>query len=148
MDMGCNKKLPYGAASLEHFLNASRVLLPYNRNVFMMTDDPKWLKAEIRKYYAARKQGPKGAGGQDTMHIFTPSIRPNHRGGTFNSSIDFWASVTIARQCQGKSTVSRRVANADFNYYEIEILWLELFFTISFSGGGALGVRSFCGYLQ
>ena len=140
MDMGCNKKLPYGAASLEHFLNASRVLLPYNRNVFMMTDDPKWLKAEIRKYYAARKQGPKGAGGQDTMHIFTPSIRPNHRGGTFNSSIDFWASVTIARQCQGKYYVVK----VDFNYYEIE----NFTFTITFSGGGALGVRSICGYLQ
>lgn len=45
--MGCNKRLPYGAASLEHFLNASRVLMPHNRNVFMMTDDPKWLKAEV-----------------------------------------------------------------------------------------------------
>lgn len=91
----CNKKVPFGAVSLDHYLNASRVLLPENRNVFMMTDDPKWLRGEIRKYYASRKQLAA-----DTMNIFTPNIRPNHRGGTFNSSVDFWASITMARQCQ------------------------------------------------
>ena len=80
---------------MDHFLNASRVLLPENRNVFMMTDDPKWLSREMQKYYASRKQHA-----DDTMHIFMPSIRPNHRGGTFNSSVDFWASITMARQCQ------------------------------------------------
>ena len=91
----CGKKVPFGALSLDHFLNASRVLLPENRNVFMMTDDPKWLSREMQKYYASRKQHA-----DDTMHIFMPSIRPNHRGGTFNSSVDFWASITMARQCQ------------------------------------------------
>ena len=102
MDMGCNKKVPFGAASLEHFLNASRVLMPENRNVFIMTDDPKWLKTEARKYYATRRHhGGSRTSLTDTMNIFTPTIRPNHRGGTFNSSIDFWASITMARQCQG-----------------------------------------------
>ena len=103
MNMGCNKKVPFGAASLEHFLNASRVLMPENRNVFMMTDDPKWLKSEVRKYYSTRRHHKSSSsvrGGQDTFNIFTPAIRPNHRGGTFNSSIDFWASITMARQCQ------------------------------------------------
>eukprot|EP00597_Dinobryon_sp_UTEXLB2267_P010756 CAMPEP_0170101536 /NCGR_PEP_ID=MMETSP0020_2-20130122/2312_1 /TAXON_ID=98059 /ORGANISM="Dinobryon sp., Strain UTEXLB2267" /LENGTH=286 /DNA_ID=CAMNT_0010324641 /DNA_START=650 /DNA_END=1508 /DNA_ORIENTATION=- len=95
-DMGCGAQLPYGAATLEHFLNASRVLMPHNRNVFMMTDDPKWLKAEVKKYYSLRRHQHH----HDTMHIFFPSVRPNHRGGTFNSSIDFWASIAIARQCQ------------------------------------------------
>jgi len=98
MDMGCNKKLPYGAASLEHFLNASRVLIPHNRNVFMMTDDPKWLRTEIKKYYSQRRAQHQHSA--DTMHIFTPPIRPNHRGGTYNSSVDFWASISMARQCQ------------------------------------------------
>jgi len=111
MNMGCNKKVPFGAVTLEHFLNASRVLLPHNRNVFMMTDDPKWLRSELKKYYSAspyrhRAQnsqliGANGGEEDDLMNVFTPAIRPNHRSGTFNSSIDFWASVTMARQCQG-----------------------------------------------
>ena len=68
--MGCGAQLPYGAASLEHFLNASRVLMPQNRNVFMLTDDSKWLKAEIKKYYALRRHQHQ----HDTMHIFTPNV--------------------------------------------------------------------------
>lgn len=51
MNMGCNKKMPFGAAKLDHYLNASKLLLPKNRNVFMMTDDPKWLEMEIAEYY-------------------------------------------------------------------------------------------------
>jgi hypothetical protein len=50
-DMGCGAQLPYGAATLEHFLNASLVLMPHNRNIFMMTDDPKWLKAEVCPFF-------------------------------------------------------------------------------------------------
>ena len=69
-DMGCGAQLPYGAATLEHFLNASRVLMPHNKNVFMLTDDPKWLKAEIKKYYALRRHQHQ----HDTMHIFTPNV--------------------------------------------------------------------------
>mmetsp|Transcript_22622 Transcript_22622/g.32522 ORF Transcript_22622/g.32522 Transcript_22622/m.32522 type:complete len:524 (+) Transcript_22622:96-1667(+) len=113
MNMGCNKRLPFGAVTLEHFLNASRVLLPHNRNVFMMTDDPKWLQNELKKYYAhspyrhintvsntATTTTTTTSNEDNLMNIFTPTIRPNHRSGTFNSSIDFWASVTMARQCR------------------------------------------------
>lgn len=100
MDMGCGSQLPYGAASLEHFLNASRVLFPTNRNVFILTDDPKWVRAETRKYYLAHRQHHHFS--RDTMKIFTLPARPNHRGGTYNSSIDFWASILLARQCQGQ----------------------------------------------
>ena len=69
----------------------------------MLTDDPKWLKAEIKKYYASNRKahGSHAARNSTIMNIFTPSIRPNHRGGTFNSSVDFWASIAVARQCQG-----------------------------------------------
>jgi hypothetical protein len=35
------------------------------------------------------------------MRIVTLPIRPNHRSGTFNSSVDFWASISISQQCQG-----------------------------------------------
>eukprot|EP01036_Dinobryon_divergens_P025313 gene25313-33844_t len=80
MNMGCNKPMPFGAATLDHYLNASRLLLSGNRNVFVMTDDPQWLQSEER------------------MNIFSLPIRPNHRSGTFNSSVDFWASINMARQ--------------------------------------------------
>eukprot|EP00597_Dinobryon_sp_UTEXLB2267_P019130 CAMPEP_0201114624 /NCGR_PEP_ID=MMETSP0812-20130820/78496_1 /ASSEMBLY_ACC=CAM_ASM_000668 /TAXON_ID=98059 /ORGANISM="Dinobryon sp., Strain UTEXLB2267" /LENGTH=361 /DNA_ID=CAMNT_0047378269 /DNA_START=149 /DNA_END=1234 /DNA_ORIENTATION=- len=106
-DMGCGAQLPYGAATLEHFLNASRVLMPHNRNVFMMTDDPKWLRAEVRKYHSKHKHQA------DAMHIFFPPIRPNHRGDSYNASIDLWSSITLARQCQA---VVGHLGSAAFNF--------------------------------
>jgi hypothetical protein len=96
--MGCSFKLPFGAASLEHFLNASKVLLPNNRNVFIMTDDPNWVKRERKKYYSSRRHLLD----KDTFKIFSPSvIKADHRGGSIGASAEFWGQITMAQQCQG-----------------------------------------------
>ena len=55
MNMGCNKPMPFGAATLDHYLNASRLILSGNRNVFVMTDDPQWLQSEMDEYYQKRR---------------------------------------------------------------------------------------------
>ena len=39
MNLGCRLKLPYGSATFDHFFNASLILDPSIKNIFVMTDD-------------------------------------------------------------------------------------------------------------
>ena len=75
-----------GAVTFDHYMNASKIVLPNNNNVFIMTDDPQWLKNEIEH----RKR--------NRMNIFSLPPRPELERGSYNASVDFWASITIARQ--------------------------------------------------
>jgi hypothetical protein len=58
------------------------------------------LPLQVRKYRLRNKHRA------DAMHIFFPPIRPNHRGDSYNASIDLWSSITLARQCQGQEDLS------------------------------------------
>lgn len=84
-----------GAVTFDHFINASKIVLPHNNNVFIMTDDPRWLKRELNKYNLRNEFNKNKS---EVMNIFSLPARPQHRSGSYNASVDFWASVTIARQ--------------------------------------------------
>jgi hypothetical protein len=72
---------------------------PGNRNIFIMTDDPKWLEQALLDFHEKN---------QDTAHkdfrFFTLASNrhqiPKH-SAQFESNIDLWASIEVARQCSG-----------------------------------------------
>jgi hypothetical protein len=95
-DFGCNTDLPYGMATLEHYLNASRALRPNVSDVFIMTDDMNWFH-EQRGKYTEQQRISEGRSWTPKMHLFP--LRPNHRVSSLQAAEDFWASVSIAEQC-------------------------------------------------
>ena len=71
--MGCCFSLPYGAATLDHFSNASRIVIPGVKNIFMMSDDPQWVRRERKKYYHSKRD--KNGNLEDMIRIYTLPIR-------------------------------------------------------------------------
>ncbi len=95
-DMGCSMILPYGAASLLHFINASEIISPQEKNLFIMTDDKEWLKQEMEHFNRIKHTDPR----LNQFNIFTFPAREKHR--TQHDSIvsaEFWASMAVASQC-------------------------------------------------
>lgn len=146
--MGCGSDLPYGAATLDHYINASRVLAPNIRNIFIMTDDHDWFMEQIhthptdliahgrmmsvsmnlsssgdnapvanhRRHRYMRALTSKnteptegGEGGlaihvrmeELDLNIFAFVASPTHRDHSTASTVEFWASLQLAQQCQG-----------------------------------------------
>lgn len=95
-DMGCGMRLPYGDATLEHYLNASHVLSPDINNVFIMTDDAIPLQKEIEQYN--NNIALKSHLNNKNIHLMAASA--DHRKPSLSSAADFWAAVNIAQQCQ------------------------------------------------
>lgn len=97
--MGCFSGLPFGAATLEHYINASKVVLPSNRNLFVLTDDEPWLKPELERYRARVLMGsiPK----HEAFNIIAYPAGEGHREASSDATVDFWASIKLAQQCQG-----------------------------------------------
>lgn len=95
-DMGCSMVMPYGAASLMHFINASLIIEPEEKNLFIMTDDKEWLKHEMAHFHHIKHTDAR----LRNLNIFTFPAREKHR--TQHDSIvsaEFWASMAIATQC-------------------------------------------------
>jgi hypothetical protein len=131
MDFGCLSPLPYGDASLEHYFNASLTMFPKVRNFFLMTDDPNWLDDSVERVLGIKnisapsltRRGSPSHGHSDSSSTTTSSsssstfsvkdsrykdIRifnlASKRDRSFNqleANVDFWASIELARQCQG-----------------------------------------------
>ena len=80
-----------GATTLEHYLNASLLLIPEAKNVFIMTDDDAVLRMEMSLL----------GKNFDKLNIYSLPASPTHRAWSLDSSAEFWASVAIAQQCAG-----------------------------------------------
>ena len=94
--MGCLSRLSFGAVTLEHYINASLIMLPENRNLYILTDDVHWLEPHLRSYHArARDIAPK-----DRFTFFVNAASPWHREASSDASAEFWASIKLAQQCQ------------------------------------------------
>lgn len=124
--MGCFSRLPFGASTLRHYINASRVLLPNNRNIFIMTDDGLWLHSQIHLLTnhsthshshahttptsasdaSVHTSSASGSRGQalhvriDDWDIFAFVAAPSHRDKSATASVEFWASIQLAQQCE------------------------------------------------
>lgn len=89
-DKGCFTRHPFGALTLQEYLDKSWQLLQ-TRNVFIMTDDGEWLKREKEKVSSEWK-------------IFTLSAALNSRAHdskeATNNGVDFLASIELVRNCQ------------------------------------------------
>lgn len=104
-DLGCDLDIPFGALTLEHYLNASAIVSRGTRNVFIMTDDGDWLKREVTDLTSEGKSSP--------WSIYVLPAPPNHRAVLLENGVNFLASLEIARQCSGLVGHSRSaVTNA------------------------------------
>lgn len=88
---GCFHERPYGAISLQEYLNRAFDIHP-TYNVFIATDDGIWLEKE--KELISSK-----------WSIFSVSGSPSSRSVSDSKSatkngVDFFASLALARQCQ------------------------------------------------
>eukprot|EP01040_Poterioochromonas_malhamensis_P010672 gene10672-11625_t len=116
MDYGCLYRIPYGDLSLEHFLNASLAMFPDNRNIFVMTDDPRWLDRSVERVFGLQNishahsleeyDRRKGEGKEvksryaayDKLRVFTLASVRNDR--KYEANVEFWASIELVRQCE------------------------------------------------
>lgn len=94
MNMGCQMLIPYGAATLDHYLNASRIIVPDAQSVFIMTDDAQALAEEIDEYI---NRPPD----KDKMQIYAYPAGANHRSSSLDASAEWFASIMVAQQCEG-----------------------------------------------
>jgi hypothetical protein len=117
MDMGCLSALPFGLATLDHFLNASIVIDADIENIFVMTDDMNWVHQQLAKYGISKgiQDGASVSAGSDNQatirkrpvvirdkyKLYIYPTRPNHREYTLEAAEDFWTSLRIAQQCSG-----------------------------------------------
>jgi len=108
-DLGCPLALPYGSATLEHFLNASLILSPNNRNIFISTDDDVWLTKAISEY----KSQPRNLISEKHLQIFRFHPHRNHRNEpSKRTAAEFFATIELGQHCEGfvgypsKSTVA------------------------------------------
>jgi hypothetical protein len=128
MDYGCLYHIPYGYTTLEYFLNASLVMSPTNQNLFIMTDDPEWLdnamntifptimnfsKSHSLEEYEKRQSSQLNQQQQsqqqsltkykeyEKLKIFTIADKRNDHSNRYESNIQFWSSIELARQCSG-----------------------------------------------
>jgi hypothetical protein len=120
MDFGCLYHLPYGDASLEHYFNASLAMFPDIKNFFVMTDDPAWLDYHTERVLGIKnisshssstttsstsdRSNPVDANYKD-IRVFTLASKRIQEGvggsDLYQANVEFWASIELARQCQG-----------------------------------------------
>lgn len=105
-DLGCDLDIPFGALTLQHYLNASNIVSRgVIKNLFVMTDDGPWLNREIAELTSNGKSSP--------WSIYVLHAPPNHRTVSLDNGINFLTSLEIARHCSALVGHSRSaVTNA------------------------------------
>lgn len=95
---GCTRSLPYGAATLEHFINASLVMSPHTKNLFLSTDDGAWFTEAISKY----RSQPNNLIDKLQLQInhFEPPSTHRQVHSMDNAAILF-ATMELGQQCEG-----------------------------------------------
>ena len=98
LNYGCQLVLPYGAASLEHYFNASSILFPDVKNIFIATDDQAWLHQALEEYSGHEDNVVKSR--QLRLLPFHP--RHGHRqSSSLDVNAEFFATIELGRQCEG-----------------------------------------------
>eukprot|EP01041_Mallomonas_annulata_P000141 gene141-226_t len=87
-DMGCNLGIPFGDVTLRMFLNASNIIKPAVRNVYIMTDDGDWVKKHMKEY-------------ENEWNFFLLPAPSNHRKGSLVNGVNFLSSIELAKRCNG-----------------------------------------------
>ena len=89
--------LPYGAYTLEHMINASLIVSPNNRNIFLATDDDVWLQEATTEYI----QRPNNLISKLNLNLYTFHARHGHRSKvTMDVAAEFFATMEIGQQCE------------------------------------------------
>lgn len=100
-DFGCWDARTFGELTLVDYLQKAKVLLPHITNAFVMSDDGPWLQREITSLPNTGKEGILDVSGYNVgMLPAAENSRAAGKNGT-KYSVDFWASIAVARHCQG-----------------------------------------------
>jgi len=106
-DYGCQLTLPYGACKLEHFINASLILSPKTRHLFLSTDDEAWLTQAITEY----REIPNNLIDKLQLHLNYFNPPSTHRNvPSITTAAHLFATIELGRQCEG--FVGYRAASA------------------------------------
>ena len=82
--LGCHG-IPFGAVKLEHFLQAADVVLPGNRNVYIMTDDGPWVEKEKVRF--------------PNWNVYAHYGSHRHSEHSVKNGVNFFATIQLAQQC-------------------------------------------------
>ena len=87
---------PYGAVELEHILNASLIVSPNNRNIYIATDDEPWLHEAMAEY----SKRPNNLIAKLGLQVYPFTARHGHRQHqTTEVAAEFFATIEIGQQC-------------------------------------------------
>ena len=90
--------LPFGALEIEHVINASLILLPNNRILYIATDDEQWLHEAMAEY----RSKPGNLISTLKFHIYSFPARKGHRQSVSTEvAAEFFATIEVGQQCHG-----------------------------------------------
>jgi hypothetical protein len=93
----CGAAQPYGAIELEHVLNASLIVSPGSRHIFVATDDEPWLHEALAEY----SRRPNNLLHQHKLHLHAFTARHGHRNHqTTDVAAEFFATIEVGQQCR------------------------------------------------
>lgn len=125
MNLGCRLKLPYGSATFDHFFNASLILDPSIKNIFVMTDDRVALANDVSLLTGKTVDGDAASHlhfQHRGVNVYNYAASAKHRDRTMQSSAEFWSSIRIAQQCKGlvayyESSAAAKIINMNMCSY-------------------------------
>lgn len=90
--------LPYGAISLEHMINATLMVSPLNKNIFLATDDDEWLAQAMLEY----QEQENNLISKHNLNLYTFHARHGHRQAfSMDVAAEFFATIEVGQQCNG-----------------------------------------------
>ena len=104
LDLGCFGAHSFGELSLTDYLLKAKTLSPSISNAFVLSDDGLWLTDQVKKLplsgteVAHYKVGKLPAENEARIRTQFKSDGSKRNGTGY--SVDFWASVAVARQCR------------------------------------------------
>lgn len=98
LNYGCQLTLPYGAATLEHFINASLILSPHTKNLFLSTDDEAWLTKAVSEY-RVRPNNLIDKLQLQINHFNPPST--HRQVHSMDNAAQLFATMELGQQCDG-----------------------------------------------
>lgn len=98
INYGCQFTLPYGAATLEHFINASLIISPHTKTLFFSTDDGAWLTKAIADY----RTQPNNLIDKLQLHLHYFHPESTHRRvPSIDTAAQLFATMELGQQCDG-----------------------------------------------
>ena len=95
------QNLPFSVASLSHYLNASFVLSPDIKHIFLATDDFNWLDTSIDEYQTFPLSQNLLKQHHATLYTIHSTASHKYAETSLDTAVEFLATIEIGQQCEG-----------------------------------------------